>query len=81
MRFMKLAGEDGAEVISSMTGKNETGGASRLCKRGFFIRFMGLVNKVPTVTGIGSPANPCPPTYCDVKASMHDYQVTMNATF
>ncbi|XP_065353126.1 double-stranded RNA-specific editase Adar isoform X2 [Cloeon dipterum] len=74
-------GEDGPEVISSMTGKNETGGASRLCKRGFFVRFMRLVSTLPTVTGIGSPGNPCPPTYCDVKDAMHDYQMAKKQLF
>ncbi|XP_059471720.1 double-stranded RNA-specific editase Adar isoform X2 [Neocloeon triangulifer] len=74
-------GEEGPEVISSMTGKNETGGASRLCKRGLFSRFLRLVSTLPTVTGIGSPGNPCPPTYCDVKAAMHDYQMAKKQLF
>jgi hypothetical protein len=75
--MFNILGEVGPEVIHSMTGKSETGIASRLCKRGLFTRFLRLVERLPTITGVGKRIS-CPHMYCDVKAAMHEYQVREN---
>ncbi|XP_071450913.1 double-stranded RNA-specific editase Adar isoform X2 [Hetaerina americana] len=40
-------GKENPEVINSVTGKDEAGQASRLCKRFFFRRFLRLINPGP----------------------------------
>lgn len=66
-------GQNGPEVINSVTGKDEQSKASRLSKQGFFTRFFNLINRLDTITDLDFPS--CPRQYSDVKEKVHDYKV------
>ncbi|KAK3921835.1 Double-stranded RNA-specific editase 1 [Frankliniella fusca] len=66
------SGQPTAEIINSVTGKDEHGTASRISKRKLFQRFLQLVGRIPTRTGI-TPDN-CPTVYADAKMGVEDYQ-------
>ncbi|KAG8233018.1 hypothetical protein J437_LFUL013687 [Ladona fulva] len=79
--------KESPEVINSVTGKDEAGQASRLCKRFFFRRFLRLINpldlhQVPVkLDQRAVPIHPLPDNfltmsmqYSTAKESMGDYQ-------
>ena len=57
-----------------MTGKNEAGQASRLCKRFLFLRFRRLVGRLRSITEALSPAE-ADGEYADVKRLNQPYAV------
>ncbi|KAF4518987.1 hypothetical protein B566_EDAN007775 [Ephemera danica] len=63
---VRLPGKAPSHSVNWTLGKSETGSASRLCKRGLFTRFLRLVERLSTITGLGAAPNPCPPMYCDM---------------
>lgn len=70
-------GMDTVEVINSTTGRPEVNGPdgqgiSRLCKHILAKRFVNLVGKLPSITGIEKKL---PVEYCDVKAAVQSYTV------
>lgn len=67
-------GEGGVEVVNAISGKVNTGTASRLCKQRMFGKFVGLLDR-----GIKSrndiTIKNAPQFYADVKAAAVNYQV------
>ncbi|KAJ9599945.1 hypothetical protein L9F63_009773, partial [Diploptera punctata] len=66
-------GEQGPEIINSVTGKDDRGVASRLSKQGLFRRFLNLIGRISTITGIAF--NSCPQQYSDAKEAVQDYKM------
>lgn len=65
-------GQPSAEIINSVTGKDEHGNPSRISKRKLFQRFLGLVGRIPSRTNI--TVDTCSTTYADAKMGVEDYQ-------
>ncbi|KAF0300570.1 Double-stranded RNA-specific editase 1 [Amphibalanus amphitrite] len=65
-----------AEVINAMTGKNEAGQASRLCKRYLFVRFRRLVGRLRPITETLGPAE-ADRDYGDVKRLNQPYTAAL----
>lgn len=70
------SGEPSAEIINSVTGKDEHGNASRISKLKLFQRFLYLVQKLPTRTG--TYLNNCSNIYGEAKMAVEDYQQSKN---
>lgn len=66
------SGQPNAEIINSVTGKDEHGNASRVSKRKLFQRFLQLIGRLPSRTGLTSEN--CPNIYADAKMGVEDYQ-------
>ncbi|KAK7864797.1 hypothetical protein R5R35_012286 [Gryllus longicercus] len=66
-------GQEGPEIINSVTGKDERGQASRLCKQGLFRRFFNLMGKIPTRTG--TTKDGCSHVYANAKSIVIDYKM------
>ncbi|XP_067012157.2 double-stranded RNA-specific editase Adar [Anabrus simplex] len=66
-------GLEGPEIINSVTGKDERGNPSRLSKRGLFGRFLNLVGRISSLTGLTFGS--CPRQYSEAKAAVQDYNM------
>lgn len=71
--FHLFSGEPSAEIINSVTGKDEHGNASRISKFKLFQRFLYLMGRIPTRTGTN--VNNCSNIYGEAKMAVEDYQV------
>jgi hypothetical protein len=56
-----------------VTGKDDQGVASRLSKQGLFRRFLSLVGRISSRTGLAFGT--CPRQYADAKETVQDYKV------
>ncbi|XP_064644434.1 double-stranded RNA-specific editase 1-like isoform X2 [Lineus longissimus] len=70
-------GDARLEVISTTTGKNEQGYASRVSKQALFKLFKELFGTVPSTTGVRD----LPSHYGDVKQLVQDYQATKQSLY
>lgn len=66
-------GQEGPEIINSVTGKDDQGVASRLSKQGLFRRFLNLVGRISSRTGLAFGS--CPRQYSDAKEAVQDYKM------
>ncbi|GFG33071.1 hypothetical protein Cfor_12096 [Coptotermes formosanus] len=66
-------GQEGPEIINSVTGKDDQGVASRLSKQGLFRRFLNLVGRISSRTGLTFGS--CPRQYSDAKEAVQDYKM------
>lgn len=66
-------GQDGPEIINSITGKDDQGVASRLSKQGLFRRFLNLMGRISSITGLTFKS--CPRQYSDAKEAVQDYKM------
>jgi hypothetical protein len=74
-----LLGQEGPEIINSVTGKDDQGVASRLSKQGLFRRFMNLVGRIGSITGLTFGS--CPRQYSALKEAVQDYKVIHTGLF
>ena len=74
-----LLGQEGPEIINSVTGKDDQGVASRLSKQGLFRRFLNLVGRISSRTGLAFGS--CPRQYSDAKEAVQDYKVKPSGFF
>jgi double stranded RNA-specific editase B len=70
-------GDTGLEIISTTTGKNEQGYASRVSKQALFKLFKESYGPVPST----EPAKDLPSLYGDVKELVKDYQATKQSLY
>ncbi|XP_034235051.1 double-stranded RNA-specific editase 1 isoform X2 [Thrips palmi] len=70
------SGEPTAEIINSVTGKDEHGNASRISKFKLFQRFLNLMGRIPTRSGTNLKT--CPNIYAEAKLAVDDYQQSKN---
>lgn len=73
MVLVSISGEPSAEIINSVTGKDEHSNASRISKSKLFRRFLNLVGRIPTRTG--TKIKNCSIFYGEAKMAVEDYQV------
>lgn len=73
-KFSAFSGQPNAEIINSVTGKDDHGNASRISKRQLFLRFLQLVGRIPSRTGITTEN--CSTIYGDAKLGVEDYQAS-----
>ncbi|XP_023716854.1 double-stranded RNA-specific editase Adar isoform X3 [Cryptotermes secundus] len=66
-------GQEGPEIINSVTGKDDQGVASRLSKQGLFRRFLNLMGRIGSITGLTFKS--CPRQYSDAKEAVQDYKM------
>jgi len=62
-----------------VTGKDDQGVASRLSKQGLFRRFLSLVGRIGSRTGLAFGS--CPRQYSDAKEAVQDYKVKPSGFF
>jgi len=62
-----------------VTGKDDQGVASRLSKQGLFRRFLNLVGRISSRTGLAFGS--CPRQYSDAKEAVQDYKVKPSGFF
>jgi len=74
-----ILGQEGPEIINSVTGKDDQGVASRLSKQGLFRRFLNLVGRIGSITGLTSGS--CPHQYSEAKEAVQDYKVSSTSFF
>jgi hypothetical protein len=74
-----IVGQEGPEIINSVTGKDDQGVASRLSKQGLFRRFLNLVGRISSRTGLTFGS--CPRQYSDTKEAVQDYKVNPSSLF
>lgn len=65
-----ITGQDGPEIINSVTGKDDRGKASRLSKRALFSRFLNLISSITNLNYSLFPRQ-----YSDTKCAVQDYRV------
>nr|XP_053629587.1 double-stranded RNA-specific editase 1-like isoform X2 [Cherax quadricarinatus] len=70
--------ENQVEVLNAMTGRQEGESYSRLCKRRYLIRFIDLLDRLPTITEVDPGAAKCL-SYGEIKALSTDYQISKRA--
>ncbi|XP_049791695.1 double-stranded RNA-specific editase Adar-like isoform X1 [Schistocerca nitens] len=66
-------GMEGPEIINSVTGKDESGTASRLSKQSFFTRFLNLAGRIKDTTKMNTVKQPA--LYSDAKLAVREYQM------
>ncbi|XP_075222644.1 adenosine deaminase acting on RNA [Lycorma delicatula] len=68
-----INGEQHIELVNAVTGKQEIGGSSRLCKQNMFRLFWRLVGRISSVTSLTKDS--CPLVYANAKAAVSDYNI------